>query len=236
MTGSTFKFEFKDLKLKVSQIESVMGYKEGESQETISELVSELLKEAEEICTMKAEYRIFDDIAFNGTEKTVTINGLVFDIKKIIYGQIKKSDSAALFLCTAGEEIGTRSRKSMKDGDLLKGYVYDVVGSEAVEAAADLMQDHLGREIKALGKGITNRFSPGYCGWLVAEQHKLFHLMPDNFCGIKLTPSALMIPIKSVSGIIGIGEKVKRHPYTCSLCDMEDCIYRRVRHNCTKLS
>lgn len=229
MTGSTFQFDFKDLKLSVSQIESVMGYKQGESQETISELVSGVLKEAEEICTMKAEYRFFNNISFDDSEKTITVNSLVFNIKKIIYGQIKKSDSAALFLCTAGEEIGTRSKKSMKEGDLLRGYVYDVVGSEAVEAAADLMQDQLEREINALGKGITNRFSPGYCGWLVVEQHKLFHLMPDNFCGIRLNPSALMYPMKSVSGIIGIGEKVKRAPYTCSLCDMKDCVYRRTK-------
>jgi hypothetical protein len=227
MKESTFQFNFKDLKLSVAQIESVMGYKEGESQETISELVSEVLKEAEEICTMKAEYRFFDDIAFDEAEKTLTINNLAFDIKKIIYGQIKRSDSAALFVCTAGEEIGARSKKSMKEGDLLRGYIYDVIGSEAVEAAADLMQDQLESEMKSLGRAITNRFSPGYCGWLVVEQHKLFQLMPDNFCGIKLNPSALMYPMKSISGIIGIGENVKRRPYTCSLCDMKDCIYRR---------
>jgi hypothetical protein len=46
MTGSTFQFDFRDLKLKVAQIESVMGYKEGESQETISELVSDLYNES----------------------------------------------------------------------------------------------------------------------------------------------------------------------------------------------
>ena len=63
-----------------------------------------------------------------------------FDIGKIIYGQIKKSGSAALFVCTAGGEIGIRSRNAMKEGDLLEGYIYDVIGSEAVEAVADLMQ------------------------------------------------------------------------------------------------
>ncbi len=117
----------------------------------------------------------------------------------------------------------------MKDGDLLKGYIIDVVGSEIVESAANLMQDSLQEKMSAVGKGITNRFSPGYCGWDVAEQHKLFSLMPDNFCGISLTPSALMDPIKSVSGFIGIGKNVKRLPYTCSLCNMKDCIYRRVK-------
>jgi hypothetical protein len=227
MTRITFRFDFKDLKLTVPQIESVMGYKDGESHEIISHLVAEILKEAETICKMKAEYRIFENISFDDTQKTVTINNVVFEIKKIIYRQIIKSDSAALFLCTAGEEIGVRSKRLMKDGDLLRGYVYDVVGSEAVEAAADLMQNQMEEVMRAMDFNITNRFSPGYCGWMVVEQHKLFQLMPDNYCGIRLTPSALMNPIKSVSGIIGIGKNVKRAPYSCNLCDMKDCIYRR---------
>jgi hypothetical protein len=229
MNKKIFQFDFKDLKLTVPQIERFMGYKEGESHEVISDLVSDILEEAESICNMRAEYRIFKDISFDDNKKTITIESISFDIKKIIYWQIKKSDSAALFLSTAGEEIGLRSKKSMKEGDLLRGYVYDVVGSEAVEAAAGLMQDRLEDKMKRLGSYITNRFSPGYCGWMVVEQHKLFSLMPDNYCGIRLTESALMDPIKSVSGIIGIGKNVKRAPYTCSFCDMKNCIYKRTK-------
>ncbi|MFH0842242.1 MAG: vitamin B12 dependent-methionine synthase activation domain-containing protein [Bacteroidota bacterium] len=229
MKKVTFQFDFRDLKLTVHQLESAMGYKEGESPEVISDLVADILKEAASICKIRAEYRIFENISYDDIQKTIKIKNLIFDIKKIIYGQIKKSDAAALFLCTAGEEIGLRSRKSMKDGDLLKGYVYDVVGSEAVEAAADLMQDHLEVNMKCLGSNITNRFSPGYCGWMVVEQHKLFSLMPDNYCGIRLNESALMDPVKSVSGIIGIGKNVRRAPYTCRFCDMKDCIYRRTK-------
>jgi hypothetical protein len=225
----TFQFDFKDLQLDVVQVESVMGYKQGESQETISELISEVLKEAESVCKIKAEYRIFNNIEFNDVEKTVSIESQSFNIKKIVFGQIKKSESAALFLCTAGEEIGIMSRKSMKQSDFLRGYIYDVVGSEIVEAAADLMQNDLEKTMSGSGKKISNRFSPGYCGWDVAEQHKLFQLMPYNYCGIKLTPSALMDPVKSVSGIIGIGENVKRNPYNCSFCDMKDCIFRRAK-------
>jgi len=115
----------------------------------------------------------------------------------------------------------------MKSGDLLKGYVYDVIGSEVVEAAADMMQEGLRKSMAALGKEITNRFSPGYCGWDVAEQHYLFSFFKDNFCGITLTESALMNPVKSVSGLIGIGEHVKYAPYQCHLCDDKNCIYRK---------
>ena len=224
---STFQYDFKDLKIDVTQIERVLGYQQGESHEAISELISEVLKESESICKIKAEYRIFDDVQFIDAEKEVKINNEVFDIKKIVFGQLKKSESIAVFLCTAGEEIGSRSRKEMKEGDLLKGYIYDVAGSEIAEAAADLMQNELEERMKNAGKKITNRFSPGYCGWDVAEQHKLFGLIPYNYCGIRLTPSALMDPVKSVSGFIGIGENVKKLPYTCNLCDMKNCIYRK---------
>lgn len=228
MIHKTFQFDFRDLKLTVSQVERVMGYKQGESQEHISEIICSVLKELETVTGIRAEYRIFENIKFHITNKSVEAGKVAFNIRQVIFGQIKKSGSAAIFLCTAGKEPGVRSSKSMKEGDLLRGYVYDTIGSEIVEAAADLMQDSLEDEMIKAGKKITNRFSPGYCGWDVAEQKKLFQLMPDNYCGIRLTPSSLMDPVKSVSGIIGIGENVNRHPYTCSLCDMKDCIHRRL--------
>ena len=229
MEKSTFLFSFSDLKLNVAQIENVMGYKDGESHEPISELIQKLLKETQSACNIKAEYRIFSPEKFDDFEKSIIINELVFNVKRIVYGQIKKAEKIAVFLCTAGHEIGIRSRAAMKDGDLLTGYVYDVIGSEIVEAAVDLMQDNLQETMSAEGRKITNRYSPGYCGWDVAEQHKIFQLMPDNYCGIKLNDSALMNPEKSVSGFIGIGESVRYNPYTCRLCDMKDCIYRKIK-------
>ncbi len=205
----------------------VLGYGEGESEETISELIEVLLRESETFVRVKAEYAIFNAVKFNNQDKTIEVNNCVFDIKKIVFNQIRKAESIAIFLCTAGKEIGMRSRTAMADGDLLTGYVYDVIGSEIVEAASDLMQNSLQLSVAGEGKKITNRYSPGYCGWNVEEQHKLFQLMPDNYCGISLTPSALMDPMKSISGFIGIGADVRYNAYTCNLCDMKDCIYRK---------
>ncbi|MGA1978860.1 MAG: vitamin B12 dependent-methionine synthase activation domain-containing protein [Bacteroidales bacterium] len=227
MIYKTFQYNFDELNISVSHIEKILGYKQGESLEIIAGLIGKIIGEAKAICKIKAEYRIFENINFDYDAKTVAINDLKFDVKKVIYGQVRKSTSAALFLCTAGEGIGVRSRMAMKNGDLLEGYIYDVTGTEIVETAADIMQNELEKDMGALGRKITNRFSPGYCGWDVAEQQKLFQLMSDNYCGIRLTPSALMIPEKSVSGMVGIGVNVKRLPYSCNLCDMENCIYSR---------
>ncbi len=227
MRRATFQYSFSDLKINTTQIERFMGYKEGESDESVYELTARLLREAGSFVSIKAQYTVFDTVTFNDQERSVKIDNVVFDLKKIVYAQIKRADSIAIFLCTAGSELGNRSRRAMKEGDLLTGYIYDVIGSEMVEAASDLMQADLEREMSNEGRKITNRYSPGYCGWNVEEQHKLFRFFPDNYCGIRLTQSALMDPVKSVSGFIGIGEHVKYNQYTCRLCDMKDCIYRR---------
>jgi hypothetical protein len=229
MTNTRFQFDFTELKLSKAHIESFIGYKEGELHEPVSEIIRNILEEAKEMCDIRAEYNILPVLDFNDSEKSIRIKDQVFSVNNIVFGQLKKSESIAVFLSTAGDEIGTRSRNAMTEGDLLKGYIYDVVGSEIVEAAADIMQNALETEMAAEGKRITNRYSPGYCGWNVAEQHKLFRFMPYNFCGIRLTSAALMDPVKSLSGFIGIGNNVKRLPYTCSVCDMKDCIYRRVK-------
>jgi hypothetical protein len=229
MKKSEFRIDFSELELNVSHIERVIGNEKDENKQMVSEMIGEVLVDAKKICEIKAEYNIILGIGFNDSAKTIIINNLDFNIGKIVWTQLKKSESVAVFLCTAGGKIGEISRKLMLEKDFLKGYIYDVAGSEIVEAAADIMTEKLKEEMQREGMLITNRFSPGYCGWNVSEQHKIFQLVPDNFCGIQLLESALMVPIKSISGIIGIGRNVRFLPYTCSKCDYKNCTYRKFK-------
>ncbi|MGB5263413.1 MAG: vitamin B12 dependent-methionine synthase activation domain-containing protein, partial [Lutimonas sp.] len=73
---------------------------------------------------------------------------------------------------------------------------------------------------------ITNRYSPGYCDWKVVDQQKLFSFFPENFCGVSLSETSLMRPIKSVSGIVGIGKNVNYLSYICDKCKNLGCVYR----------
>lgn len=203
-----------------------MGYLTGTAPEPVTLLINEITEELLYLGEIKAEYRIFNGISFHQVEKSLQVEGVSFNIKPIIYRQIRQAEAVALFICTAGPVIGELSHASMKSGDLLKGYVYDVIGSEVIIAAADRMQEQLRLKMAATGSGISNRFSPGYCGWDVAEQHKLFGFFKDNYCGITLTESALMNPVKSVSGIIVIGRDVQFTPYQCKICQDKNCIYR----------
>jgi len=220
-------FSFSDLKISISHIGKLIDYDKGAHSEQVAEMIGEVLQEAEDICDIKAEYAIWSELSLPEGNSTIRIGGIEFGIGKIVSGQLRRSESAAVFVCTAGREIGERAKTLMQEKDFLKGYIFDIAGSEIVEAAADLMQEHLKKSIIERNMRITNRFSPGYCGWNVTEQHNLFRLIPENYCGITLNESALMQPLKSVSGLIGIGANVKFMPYTCNFCDLKDCIYRK---------
>jgi cobalamin-dependent methionine synthase I len=124
-----------------------------------------------------------------------------------------------------------KSRTLIRNNEMLHGYVYDIYGSLAVENAMEQIQNNLKIEMAKTGSGISNRYSPGYCGWMVSEQKKLFSLLPPGFCGITLSDSCLMQPIKSISGFIGIGPEIHHKAYTCEVCDSSQCLYRNLKHN-----
>jgi cobalamin-dependent methionine synthase I len=115
------------------------------------------------------------------------------------------------------------------------GYILDALGSMIVESAANKLQEEIREVAHTKGLTITNRYSPGYCNWSVADQDQLFSFFPPNCCEINLTDSFLMHPIKSVSGLIGMGEKVKFREYTCDLCSQTDCFHRNYQKKKTKI-
>ena len=229
MQDRTFTFSFNELGLTTALIEEVLGYNEGDDRSFLLTAIEETLAEAEKICEIKGQYRYFEKIELRPDSRSVFVSDQEFNVNKIVFSQLSNADSAVIFICTAGPEIGRRSRKAMMERELLQGYIYDVIGSEIVEAAVDIMEREIGNSAAEKGLKITNRYSPGYCGWDVREQHGLFTFFHDNFCGIRLTSSALMDPVKSVSGIIGIGTNVRFNQYTCRMCEMKDCLYRRLR-------
>ena len=97
---------------------------------------------------------------------------------------------------TAGTGFERFQHTLQQEGDMVKVYIADAIGSVIAEKTADCMEIALDEYIRDRGWRHTNRFSPGYCGWHVSEQKKLFPLFPSaEPCGIRLTDSSLMLPI-----------------------------------------
>lgn len=221
-----FSFHFKDLEIDLSLIHKVLGYSDGNFPEPFGSYLDEAMQEAEFLNDIKACYRIIDIVNFESKYK-ITAGGIEFKMGKTIYNELLGSENLAFYICTAGKTISEKSSALLKGDDPALGYIYDLLGSAITEAVADSIQQHISNEVQLYGQKITNRYSAGYCNWSVAEQHKLFSFFGDFSSGVRLTNSALMYPVKSTSGIIGIGKEVKYRDYQCTLCKSIDCVYRK---------
>jgi hypothetical protein len=225
-----FSFTYDQVTIKDSVLIRLLGYAEGHIPEPVTACIEEVLKEVKPHCSIRGGYTFIDKVNYDPVRKSISLSDKEFIVHQIVFHQIKSAEGMVLFTCTAGEGITEWSKKMMETGDMLKGYIVDTAGSLIVEAAMDLLQEEIKQEMSGKGLKITNRYSPGYCGWDVAEQHPLFSFFPEAFCGVRLTESALMYPIKSVSGIIGVGEKVRFNDYPCNACEQHQCIYRNLKH------
>ncbi len=230
-TKDTFEvnINFKDLTIDRNEINIMLGYNNGNVQVHFDEMITQALDRLPELCKIKAGYRVVDSQKFHDRSNGLLIGGKFFELDKIVTGQLKKSDSMAMFVCTIGPGMENWSRDEIIKGEPAFGYIINSVASVAAESVTNYLHDFIGERMAENDLNITNRYSPGYCNWPVSEQQLLFSFFPKNFCGIKLNDSSLMTPIKSVSGIIGIGKEVKYKDYICDKCGIKDCTYRSKR-------
>ncbi len=190
--------------------------------EVTCSLVDELLAKALKIAKPKFYYALSPCSVEAGY---IAVDGVKFETAKTITTLLRRSESVAIFVATAGDEFQRWIDSVSESGDTLSLFVVDAVGSSLVEAVGDYMETILQSEIGT--QKHTNRFSPGYCGWDIVEQHKLFALLPDGVCGVELTSTSLMHPIKSISGVIGIGDAVTTRKYGCAICSNKSCYLRK---------
>lgn len=222
-----YYFSFDDLKIIPGDAEEFMGFEPGQSPEPFSTSLSDALNTMSELCQINTGYRIVEAPFFNNSSKTIILNGVTFSPGKIVFNQLKESSSLVIFVASAGDGISHYISKLNETGDLLQGYVYDVLGSVIAQKAVDKLIDLLEAEFISQGLGVSDPYSPGYCDWSVAEQKQLFSFLPEGFCGITLSASSLMWPIKSVSGIVGIGKDMQRKGYQCLICNDNNCFVGR---------
>lgn len=211
---------------KKNAILKLLGYEDTNCDEHTSNVIDTYLNITSSLIEPKGGFILYHTNDLTKNKEVLNINNNEFAIHKIISSQLKGTNYIAAFICTIGSKVEQLSKKEMQQGNMLEGYVLDLIGSEAAEETAEFVHQVLRKLALEEGLGITNRFSPGYCNWDIAEQFKLFNLFGEETYGIQLNDSALMSPIKSISGIVGIGKNVTFKPYTCTMCSDEKCIYR----------
>lgn len=153
-----------------------------------------------------------DDAAFSG------------EIGAYLSGAVR----AAVFVATAGLEIVDLAEAATRARDTLSGLVYSAIGSHLAESAAKQLEEDLRGRLQP-EESLTLPYSPGYCGISLAQQKTVFRLVNAGEIGVELMPTLIMKPVKSVSGLIGIGplQHVTAFGNPCDKCPMHNCRMRR---------
>jgi len=131
------------------------------------------------------------------------------DLPAPLPGIVRKADGLALFAATVGDPVSTRIQDLFKENDPATACMLDGIASDRAEMAATLAADAFLDSL--LEKGEVEQevrvlpYSPGYCGWHITGQEKLFTFLDPEQIGISLNASCLMSPIKSVSGVLVAG-------------------------------
>jgi len=207
----------------------LLGGQEGSEDIHATALVDKYIEECYKVMSPSTAYILVEALETESSEE-IAIGGVRFHSGGIIHNMLKHSETYAFFMVTIGPDPERLARDLLEKGDYLEGYITDLVASALVDSVADCVHEDIRKLAESRSMKVTNRYSPGYCSWDVEEQKKLFSLFPDKCCGITLTDSALMSPVKSISGIIGLGPTVKFNEYTCEICPMKTCHFRKAKN------
>jgi hypothetical protein len=142
-----------------------------------------------------------------------------------------EAECLALFAVTMGPKLEAAVKARFATNDFAVGSMLDSVASASTDRAAELAQAHFRAQLDRAGllrpdTGIL-RYSPGYCGWHVSGQRRLFEFLRPERIGISLRDSYLMEPLKSISGVLIAGPRdihdIADNYDFCDRCDDHGC-------------
>ena len=217
-----------DIEIDKKQVCHYIGYEDDKNLSArISSLIDDYTEHAHDLINPSYSY-VIKDVEWARGSMSLVEGSIIFK-SRIIAKLLERCPQVAIFLVTIGKYLEETAFQLARDGLILQATVLDAIGSDAVEKMADFAQDRINEVAKAQGLVTSRRFSPGYCDWNIGQQRMLFYALTGNTVGIRLTGECLMIPQKSISGIIGIGPSIdKVENYNpCKTCNKKDCPERR---------
>ena len=145
---------------------------------------------------------------------------------------LKACDRAILLCCTLGAAFD-RALRMAQARDMAKAAMLNACGSAYVEAGCDAAE----KEIAARYPGdyLTDRFSPGYGDLpLIVQPALLAALNAEKRLGVTLTDTCLMLPMKSVTAILGLSDTPQPARIRgCGYCALKgSCAYQERGKHC----
>jgi cobalamin-dependent methionine synthase I len=145
---------------------------------------------------------------------------------------LRGAEELIVAVCTIGPTVDEHVRDYQSQKDHFKAMMLDEVASWAVDQVRQGLYQDLEAELQAKGWRASTMLSPGESAWSVDDQRVIFEILNTSSIGVSLTDSCMMIPLKSLSMIMGIGNQPMgvEGLTNCDFCSMQDkCRYYQVR-------
>ncbi|MBL0173730.1 MAG: hypothetical protein IPP94_00405 [Ignavibacteria bacterium] len=224
--SAVFRPAVSELGLTRARVEHTLGYRHSPAPGIVSASLDALLGDLEGRTDIACGFTLYPKRDVHVDRHGIRIAGTLISTGSIITARFKRAQAIAAFIVTVGPRFQHWLDELAGIDDPMHHVLADAIGSELAELTADFVHQRIGDTAARDGLRMTNRYSPGYCNWHVSDQHVLFTMLPDGACGVTLNAGALMWPVKSVRGIVGIGGAVEMEEYDCSICSKEECLRR----------
>jgi hypothetical protein len=135
----------------------------------------------------------------------------------------------AVVVCTIGSTLEKQVRYFSENGEALRALLLDGIGSAAVDKLAGRAEEIIRRESAARHYRASSAVNPGMPGLPITAQPRLLARVPAGEIGVTLSASGTLVPLKSVSMIIGLGQDMPTwtRNEVCAACHLRDtCHYR----------
>ena len=184
-----------------------LGYKKNQLPDAEAEsCISRCLEELGAAAEPRSVCRCFP---VTRTEGRLTIAGIPF-FSRSLERHLASCREAVLFAATLG--IGTDrliARAQLRD--LRDALVLQACAAAMIEATCDDIDRQIQAEAKSRNLQTKRRFSPGYGDLELSVQRDLCRVLDtERQIGLTLTESCMMVPVKSVTAIIGLYKEIEK--------------------------
>ena len=219
-------------KINKQEVFRYLGAKGGEMSDSIMKMVDLCIQKVIENDRSRYVYKEFPLRSQNGS---LYLEGTSFHLQGMDIGRLLKECHSVLLIAVTLTEAADRWIRREQIKDMARAVVMDACCSVAVEAVCDQVQADLAEVYEKKGRYLTDRFSPGYGDMPLNQQADVIDALDANRrIGLTLSESHLLIPTKSITGIVGIANSPQPQKIRgCAFCLMKNhCVYRKKGVRC----
>jgi len=174
-------------------------------------------------------------------EERVRVNGTEFSSRQLHENfDAAEVHGAWLAVVSAGRECEERARQLWQEGKPDEYFFMEMFGSAVVEHLVTVASGRICAWADAQGMVALPHYSPGYSGWDVADQGKLWDLMRNGNGAtlpgeLTVLDTGMLRPKKSLLALFGLTQRLDKvqglaRLVPCESCALPGCQYRRAAY------